>query len=384
MQAAAAQKHLYAQSIFISRLVATQSRLRIYCRTFWKNIHEDLLDSWGASAAANVIHAYGKLHATHAISEAAAAQQQQQQPVSSFDEGPTGSTTQASMHAAAEIPQEVESREGAALATETPEAENITPAASGLESENSGSFTGQVLSSTQGEVLPSSKVPSKVDEKLQKFQRTAFHKFSGKMNGYGIANCALSFSKQDMLSGDVLELVQQGVQRTAPELKPAQVAMTLWAFHMCGQRLGCAEGPIKEVLSKPQGLIDKLNPLSAMRMMRVMHAWGWKMDTVREMCMDLIRAKATRFTVSEASQALAMFAELQAPLEEAHKPLLELILNDCNRLITNGLDDAERGIEWAKQVHVHGGGQEQRDLVQAAAAAIGSARARQSELANQS
>lgn len=346
MQVAATQTQRYTDPVFVAQLAAAQSPLRIYCRTFWKNLHEGLLDSWSPSTAASVIHAYGKMHAVHAaIDGAVAAQTVTQQPASRPDVHSSDGT------------QPPESGESVVLTTDTIEAQNITPSPS-LEMQNS-------VSSAEAAISPAGQTPRIVDMSLQKFQQAAVHKFAAEMNAYGIGACVASLLKQGMLAGDVIEPLQQGLKRVAADMRTQKLAMTLWAFHSCNLRLGCAEEAVKEALLKPEAVMGKMKPHHAVRTLRVMHHWGWEPGSARGQVLDIIRANVDRFNVSTTVHTLALFAELKAPLEEAHKPLLESLSKEVHRLTTlSGLEDARRGLEWAKQGHVH------RELVEAAATVV--------------
>ena len=86
MQAAAAQGGgCYAQPVFVSHIASAQGRLRIYNRTFWKRLHVGLLESWGHSCTATVIHAYGKMYVTHSLEEAAEAAREERERAGSVE-----------------------------------------------------------------------------------------------------------------------------------------------------------------------------------------------------------------------------------------------------------------------------------------------------------
>jgi hypothetical protein len=69
LQVASTQTDRYSDPKFITSMAYSQSRLRIITRDFWNNLHEGLLDSWTARAAAAMIHAFGQVHMIYAAAE---------------------------------------------------------------------------------------------------------------------------------------------------------------------------------------------------------------------------------------------------------------------------------------------------------------------------
>ena len=331
MQAAAAQGGgCYAQPVFVSHIASAQGRLRIYNRTFWKRLHVGLLESWGHSCTATVIHAYGKMYVTHSLEEAAEAAREERERAGSVE-------------------SDMESTSSSEMASTS----DSGPPEAGARPRQS---------------------PIKVDTELKHFQQAAMQMYSQSMNQYGVANCVLSFTKQGILKGRLLEQCQAGVLRTLPDMRPIQVALVVGAMHTSGATLGVAEEPVREAL-EIESVFARLPPLASMRALRAMHAYGWDVGAAQNACMQVIREKALGFSAMEASHALALFADLKAPLEVVHIPMLDKIVKGSARLSQFNLGVAERGLDWAKQQQVHESFQQHGQLVEAAAAAVEASRA---------
>lgn len=210
-----------------------------------------------------------------------------------------------------------------------------------------------------------------VDATLQKLQIAALHKFHESMDAHAISFSILSFSKQGLLKGEELEILQQGFQRTAANMTSRHIAVSLMSLHEAGANAGRATGVVKKLMnSNPQGLLSRMTPVTALQTLRVIQAWGWDVKGARAICLEQVQQRAARFTPNEAAQALALLADLQAPLAEANMPLLQKITEGAKYLTPSGLLQALKGLEWAGQKNVQGGGQDQLDAVSEARAAV--------------
>lgn len=345
VQAASGQTHRYSDPAFAAQMASAQSRMHFHCRTFWKNLHPDHLATWNAASAATVIHSFGALHEKHSKSEF-------------YKDASEGRMEHKLMHAARDsnLHNTDDTNQTSSSKDDFVKTTGAAGAPPALEQADKKITAGD-SSAPSAPKSPADAIGhgSKPDLRLQEFQRMALRKFVDEMNFHGVQTCVSSFGRQCMLKGEVLQLVQRGIKRTAADVKDHRLSVLMRSLYFNDVALGEAEDAVKTIILNPEGIIADMHVLNALNAVKVMEHWGWECGEVREVVLKNIPVQAQKLYATEVAQILALFGELQVPLEAEHKPLLITLIAGCRKMPIHRISAARSGLNWAQSLDGNNG-----------------------------